>query len=143
MPSPPATSPTCGAIFHDLAERFKRRGLIVVLSDLFDDPDQILAGLRHFRHRRHEVVVFHVLDPAELDFPFRQTTLFQGLEELGELLTDPPALRQAYQDEIARFLAEIKKGCQMADIDYVPLRTDMDLDSALSSYLATRAARMR
>jgi uncharacterized protein (DUF58 family) len=132
-----------GTIFHDLSERFKRRGIVVVLSDFFDDPARILSGLRHFRHRRHEVIVFHVLDPAELDFPFRQTTLFKGMEGLGDVLTEPHALRKAYQDEIGAFLTELKKGCQMADIDYVPLRTDADLDMALSSYLATRTARRK
>jgi uncharacterized protein (DUF58 family) len=132
-----------GAIFHDLAERYKRRGIVVVLSDFFDDPAQILSGLRHFRHRRHEVIVFHILDPAELDFPFRQTTLFKGMEGLGDILTEPHALRRAYQEEVGAFLGELKKGCQMADIDYVPLRTNADLDMALSSYLATRAARRK
>jgi uncharacterized protein (DUF58 family) len=132
-----------GAIFHDLAERFKRRGIVVVLSDFFDDPARILSGLRHFRHRRHEVIVFHVLDPAEVDFPFRQTTLFKGLEGLGEVLTEPHALRRAYQEELGSFLDELKRGCRAADIDYVPLRTDADLDFALSSYLATRSARRR
>ncbi len=127
-----------GAIFHDLAERIKRRGIIVILSDFFDDPAQILAGLRHFRHKRHEVIVFHILDPAELDFPFRQTTLFKGLEDIGEVLTDPYALRKAYQDEINAFVNELQKGCQMANIDYVPLRTNQGLDVALSSYLGTR-----
>jgi uncharacterized protein (DUF58 family) len=131
------------SIFHDMAERFKRRGIVVVLSDFFDDPATILSGLRHFRHRRHEVIVFHILDPAELDFPFRQTTLFQGLEGMGEILTDPYALRDAYQAEIGAFLTELKKGCQMANIDYVPLRTDMDLDTALTGYLATRQMRSR
>jgi uncharacterized protein (DUF58 family) len=116
---------------------------VVVLSDFFDDPAKMLSGLRHFRHRRHEVIVFHILDPAELDFPFRQTTLFQGLEGMGEILTDPYALRDAYQAELGAFLAEFKKGCQMANIDYVPLRTDMELDAALTSYLATRQMRSR
>ena len=67
-----------GIVFNDLAERFKKRGVVVVLSDLLDDVPRILAGLKHFRHRRHEVIVFHILDPAEVDFPFRDTTLFQG-----------------------------------------------------------------
>ncbi len=132
-----------GVVFHDLAERFKKRGVVVVLSDLFDDVPRILAGLRHFRHRRHEVVVFHILDPAELEFPFRQTTLFKGLEGLPEVLTEPQALRRAYQAELRSYLDEIRRGCQMANIDYVPLRTDQDLDVPLSSYLASRATRMR
>ncbi len=86
-----------GAVFHDLAERFKKRGVVVVLSDFFDDPARILAGLKHLRHRRHEVIVFHILDPAEVDFPFRETTLFKGLEGLPEVLTEPHALRKAYR----------------------------------------------
>src|SRR5262249_31891906 len=73
MDVPPAREKSdMGAIFHDLAERFKKRGVVVILSDLFDDVPRILAGLRHFRHRRHEVIVFHILDPAEVDFPFRE-----------------------------------------------------------------------
>ncbi len=132
-----------GATFHDLAERFRKRGVVVVLSDLFDDVNSVLAGLRHFRHRRHEVIVFHVLDPAELDFPFRQPTLFKGLEGLGDVLTEPAALRRAYTKEFDAFVGDLKKGCRLADIDYVQLRTDQDLGGALSSYLASRAMRAR
>jgi uncharacterized protein (DUF58 family) len=132
-----------GTVFHDLAERFKKRGVVVILSDFFDDVARVVAGLKHFRHRRHEVIVFHVLDPAELDFPFRDTTLFKGLEGMPDVLTEPRALRRAYQAEIGAFLDEMKKGCRMIDIDYVPLRTDWDLDAALSSYLAARANRAR
>lgn len=132
-----------GIVFHDLAERFRKRGVVAVFSDLFDSPARILAGLRHFRHRRHEVIVFHILDPAELEFPFRSATLFKGLEGLPEVLTEPHALRRAYQEELSAFLGELKKGCRMMDIDYVPLRTDQTLDMPLSSYLASRAARVR
>jgi uncharacterized protein (DUF58 family) len=132
-----------GAVFHDLAERFKKRGVVVVLSDFFDDPARVLAGLKHLRHRRHEVIVFHILDPAEVDFPFRETTLFKGLEGLPEILTEPHALRKAYREELGAFLDELKKGCRMIDIDYVPLRTDQDLDGPLSTYLASRSARIR
>ena len=117
-----------GAVFHDLAERFKKRGVVAIFSDFFDDPARILAGLKHFRHRRHEVIVFHVLDPAEVEFPFRDTTLFRGLEGLPDVLTEPHALRRAYQAEIGAFLDELKKGCRMVDIDYVPLRTDQSLE---------------
>ena len=76
--SVPERKTNTGPIFHDLAERLKKRGLVLMLSDLFDDVTSMLAGLKHFRHRRHEVMLFHVLDPAELDFPFRQMTLFKG-----------------------------------------------------------------
>jgi len=141
--SPARRKTEMGSIFHDLAERFKKRGVVVVISDLFDDVPRILAGLRHFRHRRHEVIVFHILDPAELEFPFRETTLFKGLEGLPEILTEPYALRRAYQAEVGEFIRDLKKGCQMINIDYVPLRTDQDLDIPLSSYLASRATRVR
>jgi uncharacterized protein (DUF58 family) len=132
-----------GLVFNDLAERFKKRGVVVILSDLFDDPARIVTGLKHFRHRRHEVIVFHVLDPAELDFPFRDTTLFKGMEGMADILTDPHALKRAYQAEMGSFLEELEKGCRMVDIDYVPLRTNQSLDVALSSYLASRSARIR
>ncbi|GAC1463389.1 MAG: DUF58 domain-containing protein [Isosphaeraceae bacterium] len=141
--SPARAKSDLGIVFHDLAERFKKRGVVALFSDLFDDVPRVVAGLKHFRHRRHEVIVFHVLDPAELDFPFRETTLFQGLEGLSDVLTEPQALRRAYQEEIGSFLADMKKQCRMLAIDYVPLRTDLDLDVALSSYLAARANRSR
>ncbi len=130
-----------GPIFHDLAERLKRRGLVVILSDLFDNVPSMMAGLKHFRHRRHEVVVFHVLDPAELEFPFRQVTKFRGLEQLPDVLTDPRSLRRAYLDEFGKFLQAVRKGCRAQRVDYVQLRTDQSLEVALSSYLASRMSR--
>lgn len=132
-----------GLVFHDLAERFRKRGIVVVLSDLFDNPARIIAGLKHLRHRRHEVILFQVFDPAELEFPFRQSTLFKGMEELGDVLTEPIALRRAYQDEINSFREELRRGSQAINIDYVPLRTDQRLDQALSAYLALRSARVK
>jgi uncharacterized protein (DUF58 family) len=131
-----------GPIFHDLAERLKHRGLVLIFSDLFDDVPSMMAGLKHFRHRRHDVIVFHVLDPAEIDFPFRQTTLFRGLEELPDVLTDPRALRKAYLDEFGRYLQAVRKGCRGEHIDYLLLRSDHSLEVVLSSYLASRMTRI-
>jgi uncharacterized protein (DUF58 family) len=132
-----------GLVFNDVAERFKKRGVVVVFSDLFDDVARIMTGLKHLRHRRHEVIIFHILDPAELEFPFRDTTLFKGMEGMPDILTDPHALKRAYQAELQLFLHELEKGCRMVDIDYVPLRTDQTLDIPLTSYLASRSARVR
>ena len=132
-----------GVVLHDLAERFKKRGVVAVFSDLFDDVDKVVSGLRHFRHRRHEVIVFHILDPAEIEFPFRDTTLFKGLEDAAQMLTDPHGLRRAYREEVTSFLKKIEKACRMADIDYVPIQTNQNLGIALSSYLASRSARIR
>ncbi len=132
-----------GPIFHDLAERFRKRSLVVILSDLFDDVDSMMAGLKHFRHKRHDVIILHVLDPAELDFRFRRMTLFRGLEQLPNVLVDPRALRTAYLREIEAFVRRLKKGCRMHRIDYVQMRTDQSLEFALSSYLSSRMTRVR
>ncbi len=136
--SVPERKTATGPIFHELAERLKKRGLVVVLSDLFDDVDSMMAGLKHFRHHRQEVILMHVLDPAELDFPFQQATLFQGLEQLPEVLAEPRALRKAYLEEFGAYVRRLKKGCRMHQIDYVQMRTDQSLEVALSSYLASR-----
>lgn len=128
-------------IFHELAERITRRAIMFVFSDLFDEPADLLAGLKHLRHKRHEVVMFHVLDAAELDFPFQEATLFRGLEQFPELLTDPRSLRQGYLEEVQSFVTELKRGCREQNIDYVPLRTDKNLGVVISSYLAHRLTR--
>jgi uncharacterized protein (DUF58 family) len=127
-----------GPIFHDLAERLKKRGIVIVLSDLFDNIETLLAGLKHLRHRRHEVIVMHVLDPAEMDFPFERITLFRGLEQLPDVLAEPRALRKAYLAEFGRYLRKLQAGCRAQAIDYVPLRTDQPLEVVLSRYLASR-----
>lgn len=130
-----------GPIFHELAERLKKRGIVVILSDLFDDVDSMMTGIKHFRHRRHEVIVFHVIDPDEADFPFRGTTKFQGLEQLPEVVTDPRGLRKAYLNEFENFVRSVQEGCRDHNVDYVQLRTDQPMDVALSNYLAHRAIR--
>jgi uncharacterized protein (DUF58 family) len=130
-------------IFHDLAERIARRSIVVLISDLFDDPEGILAGLKHLRYKRHEVVVLHVLDRAELEFPFQEATLFRGLEEYPDLLTDPRTLRDGYLEQVSLFISQLQRGCRGQNIDYVSLRTDSNLGVALSSYLASRLARSK
>ena len=128
-------------LFHDLAERINRRAIIFLISDMFDEVPDILMGLKHLRHKRHEVVLWHVLDTAELTFPFQDATLFRGLEQFPELLTDPRSLRKSYLEQIEGFITELKRGCRDQNIDYVQLRTDTLLSVALSSYLAHRLAR--
>lgn len=139
--SQPGTKTACGPIFHELAERFQKRGLVIILSDFFDRIEPLLAGLKHFRHRRHDVVLLHVLDAAEIDFPFGRPTLFKGLEQFSEILTDPKSLRQAYQEEFSRFCQTLRNGCRQHGLEYVLMRTDQAFDVALSSFLARRATR--
>ncbi|HYF51643.1 MAG TPA: DUF58 domain-containing protein, partial [Planctomycetota bacterium] len=128
-----------GLIFHDLAERIKRKGLIVILSDLFDDPEKLLSGLQHFRHRRHEVIVFQILDAFESDFPFDNMTMFEGYEGWQELICDPRSLRKGYLEEYTAFTEKMKRGCRNNKIDFVPINTKQPLDVVLSAYLAARA----
>lgn len=131
-----------GPILHDLAERFKRRGLVVILSDFFDDPASIRLGLKHFRHRRHDVLLLQIIDPVEQDFPFQEPTLFHGLERWPDQMTDPRALRTAYQTEFAEFLRTLQGDARDLRMDYQLLRTDQPLEQALSLVLAHRLRRI-
>jgi uncharacterized protein (DUF58 family) len=133
-----------GAALGEVAEKVRRRGLLIVVSDLLDEGERVLAGLRRLRSRRHDVVVFHVLDRDEVTFPFSRMTRFEGSEEPSrELLCDPPALRAAYLAAMEEFRRTMRAGCLAERIDYVPLDTGTPLDVALSGYLARRAASVR
>jgi uncharacterized protein (DUF58 family) len=130
-------------IFHDLAERMNRRALVFVLSDMFDEVSEVLMGFKHLRHRRHEVILWHVLDRAELTFPFQEPTLFRGLEQYPELLTDPRSLRKSYLELVGQFCHDLERGCRDQNIDYMQMHTDTRLSVALSSYLAHRLTRSK
>lgn len=135
---PTERSTDLGTALHSFAGRLQQRGLCLIFSDLFDDPESLLAGLRHLKYARQEVVVFQTLDVAEVEFTFRGPTLFRGLERLPELLTDPHAIRDSYLEEFERFRAQIRDGCRRLEIDLVELRTDMDLGLTLARYLTRR-----
>lgn len=132
-----------GPLLHEFADRIPRRGIVMIFSDLLDNTGEVLEGMRHLRHAGHEVVVFHVLDPDELEFPFQDPTLFRGLEGEATLDTDPVSLRQGYLENLGRFLEEWKSGLKKMDVDYLLLRTDELLGNILASYLAGRHARGR
>lgn len=132
-----------GRILDQLAEKLTHRSLIVILSDFFDDLGGIKKGLRHLRYKKHEVMAFQVLDPAEVEFPFDDVTLFKGLEEAGELLTEPQALREGYLEQLRLFTDELKKMSRGMNIDFTRMNSGEPLDVALSGFLATRAASMK
>ncbi len=136
-----ATAPKTGVstTFHDLAERIKRRGLILVISDLFDEPQSVLNGLQHFRHRKHEVILFHLLDRNEMTFPFKEAVVFEGMENEGQLPAEPKALRREYLRLFENYVSTLRRGCREMGMDYVQMPTDQPLDAALSQYLAHRA----
>ena len=124
--------------FHDLAERLKRRGLIIVLSDLFDDPVDVLNALKHFRHRKHEVIVFHILDPMETTFGFEGDTLFVDMETGDKIHTQPWHIRSEYRKKVDQFLEDYKRECRQHRIDYVAMDTSQPFDMALFKYLVMR-----
>jgi uncharacterized protein (DUF58 family) len=132
-----------GPIFHDLAERLKRRGLVLILSDLFDDVQTMLAGLKHFRHRRHDVVVFHVLDPAELEFPFTDPSAFEDLESGEQLPVVPESFREKYRALVQAHVAELTAKAAERGVDYRLLDTSKPLDFALYDYLSFRERSIR
>lgn len=125
--------------FHDLAETIKRRGLIIVLSDLMDEPEEVMKGLKHFRHRKHEVIVFHILDKKELDFSFRNISEFRDMESRERLLVNPGFIRQEYQEAINAFLRHYRRECSESMIDYLRVDTSLPYDFVLASYLSRRA----
>ena len=134
----PGEDTQLGNVLHEMADRIKKRGLIILISDLFDDFDAIIGGLKHFRYNKQEVIVFHILDRQELNFNFNTRTRFKDMET-GELVTTEPwQIRNSYKDLMLKFQDKYRKQCRKRLIDYIPLFTDHDLDIALSQYLRKR-----
>jgi uncharacterized protein (DUF58 family) len=127
-----------GPVLDELAERFRKRSLVVLVSDCFGDVDALLAGLKHLRYRRHEVIVLQTLDPAELEFRFRDVTMFKGLESYPELLADPRGLRMAYLEAFGGFLKRLEIGCKSVGAEHQIVRTDQPLGQFLFTFLAKR-----
>lgn len=128
-----------GRILDDIAGQIKRRGLIVLVSDLLDEPAAILKGLRQFRFKGNDVIVFHLLDPAELNLPFDGNILFEDLEAASlQVITDPRAIRTTYQQVVQEFINDMRKQCHDNAIDYQLISTATPLDQALASYLSWR-----
>jgi uncharacterized protein (DUF58 family) len=128
-----------GAVLHDVAERIHRRGLVVVISDLIDDEARIANGLQHFRHNNHEVIVFHVMDEAELTFPYDRLTRFKDMEGAGRLTANPKNLRARYLARIGTFLDTLKTACFERGISYNLANTKEPYDHFLAAYLEKRS----
>ncbi len=127
-----------GSVLHEMAERIKKRGLIILISDLMDNQESVLSGLKHFRHNKQEVILFHILDRKELEFDFNARTRFKDMENASLLTTEPWQIKSGYKKRIQLLQNEYKKQCRKQLIDYVPLFTDQSLDIALNSYLNKR-----
>jgi uncharacterized protein (DUF58 family) len=125
-------------ILRNVTESSPRRGLMVLVSDLLVDRPGLFRGLRLLRSRGHDVLVFHILDDDELDFPFNGPTRFEGLELPEQLRCNPRALREGYLAALNAYLEEVRRGCSRHGVDYALLRTSQPLDAALATYLNNR-----
>jgi uncharacterized protein (DUF58 family) len=123
---------------HKLANRFKKRCLIVLISDLYDDPDEVMRALHHFHHRKHEVIVFQIFDKAELEFPFRDVIAFHDMETHEKLQIDPASVRDAYREQVNAFIETYRRACAESQIDFVVTDTTVPYDFMLSRYIAKR-----
>jgi uncharacterized protein (DUF58 family) len=135
----PASTTNLAVTLHRLAERVKRRGLVVLMSDLFDDQDEVLNALRHFRHRRNEVVVFHVLDRMEREFGFPREAVFEDVETADEMLVRPWEIRKEYRTAVSAWIERYRNVCREIGVDYVPMHTESPFDTALMAYLHKRS----
>jgi uncharacterized protein (DUF58 family) len=126
-----------------VAETYPRRGMMILISDLLVDPADALRGLRLLRQLGHDVLVLHLMDDDELDFPFARPARFEGLETTDHLTCNPRALREGYLAALDRFLATVRHGCARDNIDYALIRTSMALDAALTAFLSHRQQRRR
>ena len=128
-----------GVVLHDVAERVKRRSLVILISDLIDDEASVASGLQHFRHNQNEVLAFHVLDPAELDFPFSRVTRFKDIEGAGRMISNPKRLRQRYLERMRQFTEGVKAHCFERRIHYTLANTAEPYDKFLAAYLDKRS----
>jgi len=127
-----------GSVLHTLAGQIKRKGITLLISDLFDDEDKILDGIQHLRFGGNEVIVFHTMDPYELEFPFNGIVEFEGLEKFPKIMTRPREVRKSYLKELQGFQDRLREGCERNNPHYVLVNTGHPLHEVLSGYLAFR-----
>ncbi len=128
-----------GKALHQLTERIKRRGLVIVLSDLFDTPEEVITALKHFRHQKNEVIVMQILDPLERTFGFREDAVFEDVETHERMHTQPRQIQRAYREAVEGFVDRYRSVCREHGIDYVLMDTSTTFDVALLEYLGKRA----
>lgn len=137
---PPKGKTGVGKVMNEVAERIAKRSLVVVISDFFDKPGAIRAGIEHLRHRKHDVILLQVMDPEEQNFRFDRLTQFQGLEGHPTLMCDPRALRKAYLEEVQNFMSELRQISLRTRSDYHLMTLDTPVEVGLSAYLAGRSS---
>ncbi|MFC1759033.1 DUF58 domain-containing protein [Planctomycetota bacterium] len=136
--STPADKTEVLSIMKSVAEKNSRRGMMILISDLLTDVDRMVKGLRMLRQRGHDVMVFHIMDDDELDFPFDGPTRFEGMESVDTVNCNPRALRDGYLEAMNTFLEDVRHGCAKNRVEYALIRTSQSLDAALATYLGNR-----
>ena len=147
QPTDESSSAFAGGVAESLGEvlpTLSRRSLVVVISDFLDDTDKLIAALARFRHARHELILFHVVAPEEVDFPFSRPTQFHDLEQTSRrVLVDPHRVRERYLRNFGRFCSRLEQGAAGQDVDYQRVTTSQPYVHALGRYLASRSRRRR
>lgn len=134
----PANKTDLQSIFKQAADIFPKRGMMIVVSDLLSDVDLTLKGLRLLRQRGHDVLLFHVMDDDEIEFPFTGPTKFEDLESETKLACNPKALRDGYLESLNEFLNKVRRGCAKAEVDYALVKTSDPMDAVLAAFLSSR-----
>ena len=137
----PSGQTNLAAAIHDMADRVRKRGLMILISDLICDQAEVINALHHMKYRGHDLIIFQVLDHSELAFEFDGQVRFECPETKDHIDTDPQAIRAAYQDEIQAFIEEYRQECQSIRADFVTVDNSMTFDKALVEFLAQRRAR--
>ena len=127
------------ASLNSIAEKIKRRGLVIIVSDFFDDVNSILTALKHFRYKNNEVIVFQILDPIERSFSFGRDAIFKDLETGAEMTTQPYQIQKAYREAMSHFINKIKSECLNSNIEYNLIETSTPFDKALFNYIQKRS----
>ena len=134
----PAGGSNLASVYHEVAERLPRRSLVILLTDLFDTPETVAKALQHFRHRRHEVILFHLLDASEIELPYHGLIEFEDLETGQRMEVEAELVREAVQTSVREFIQSYRKTCADAHVDYHMLNTAEPFAKALTAYLASR-----
>lgn len=139
----PGPATNVARVCHDLAETIKARGMIVLISDLLDNEDEVIHALRHFQHKKHDVIVFHVLDDGELNLPYEELSNFIDVESGRRVAVDPATFRKVYQARVSAFCEKLRTACQQSNIDYQLTPTSRPIEVALSEFIRFRLRRSR
>ena len=134
----PGKDTDISSVLHEIAERVRRRSMVIIISDFFDDVERVLRGLQHFRYRHHEVIALQLLDDAELEFPYDRITMFEGMERGEQIIVDPRVIAQGYRVRFGEYLESLRRGCLEKNIDYQRMLLSEPYDRAMTAYLTRR-----